>query len=530
LCAELGQVEYIFSDKTGTLTQNKMEFKMCSIGNGMSNKIYGKLETKHFQDPEVFSMIEKMKNKSVKLSDHEDLVRHFFFGMAINHTVVAEKDEKMPFGVAYQAESPDEGALVDSAAMIGWRFLRRSARTITVRLPSGEERDFVILALNKFNSTRKRSSTVVKDTVSNKIYLYCKGADNKMIERASVAASKLKRLDKDLSVFSKKGLRTLVFGMREISKSEFDTWITEYDKANTATSKKKEKRMAAAEKIEKKMILLGASAIEDKLQDNVPDTIADIRKAGVKIWVLTGDKMETAINIGYSCKLLVHENMKVLKMKVEENDSDEIVKKRKMLETADKKSFNFIKAELDELVGAQREERRADVARALHEMLSHISAREGVSLSSDSSNDDDDDDDKEAKVESKDSERIKLPPIADMDTLGSDSESEDDIFSSDDVAAVTNDFSGLKTYDAQVESLALVITGSTIEIIMADPMMTRALLRVGMACAVVVACRVSPAQKALMVKMVCGSLCVSLSLSLLHTQTRRYGKEFNPLQ
>ena len=491
---------------------------MCSIGDGMSNKIYGKLEAKHFRDPEVFKMIEKMKDKSAKLSDHEDLVRHFFFGMAINHTVVAEKDEKMPFGVAYQAESPDEGALVDSAAMIGWRFLRRSARTITVRLPSGEERDFVILALNKFNSTRKRSSTVVKDMASNKIYLYCKGADNKMVERASVAASKLKRLDKDLSVFSKKGLRTLVFGMREISKSEFDTWITEYDKANTATSKKKEKRMAAAEKIEKKMILLGASAIEDKLQDNVPDTIADIRKAGVKIWVLTGDKMETAINIGYSCKLLVHENMKVLKMKVEENDSDEIVKKRRMLETADKKSFNLIKAELDELVGAQREERRADVARALHEMLSHISAKEGVSLSSDSKLDDDDE---EAKIESNDSERIKLPPIADMATLGSDSESEDDIFSNGDVPAVTNDFSGLKTYNAQVESLALVITGSTIEIIMADPMMTRALLRVGMACAVVVACRVSPAQKALMVKMVCGSLCVSLclSLSLTHTNT-----------
>ncbi len=228
LCAELGQVEYIFSDKTGTLTQNKMEFKMCCVGNGMSNKIYGKLEAKHFHDKQIFKIIEKMKDKNAKLSDQEELVKQFFFGMAINHTVVAETDERMPFGVAYQAESPDEGALVDSAAILGWRFMSRSARTITIRLPCGEDRDYLVLALNKFNSTRKRSSTVVKDMVTGKIFLYCKGADNKMIERSDRAASKLKRLDKDLSFFSKKGLRTLVFGMREISKSEFDQWIKEY--------------------------------------------------------------------------------------------------------------------------------------------------------------------------------------------------------------------------------------------------------------------------------------------------------------
>merc|ERR1740133_624551 len=80
--------------------------------------------------------------------------------------------------------------------------------------------------------------------------------------------------------------------------------------------------MDVAELIEKDMVLVGASAIEDKLQDEVPQTIADIRAAGIKIWVLTGDKMETAINIGYSCKLLVHDGMRVLKMKADENEDD----------------------------------------------------------------------------------------------------------------------------------------------------------------------------------------------------------------
>lgn len=56
--------------------------------------------------------------------------------------------------------------------------------------------------------------------------------------------------------------------------------------------------------LEKELEIIGATAIEDKLQANVGSTIDAIKKAGIKVWVLTGDKIETAINIGYSCKLL----------------------------------------------------------------------------------------------------------------------------------------------------------------------------------------------------------------------------------
>lgn len=95
--------------------------------------------------------------------------------------------------------------------------------------------------------------------------------------------------------------------MREISNEEYTTWSVIYDKAATTLVNRADELDRAAELIEKDMLLLGATAIEDKLQDGVPDTIHTLQEANIKVWVLTGDRQETAINIGYSCKLLMEE-------------------------------------------------------------------------------------------------------------------------------------------------------------------------------------------------------------------------------
>lgn len=80
-----------------------------------------------------------------------------------------------------------------------------------------------------------------------------------------------------------------------LSESDYETWEQRYHDATVALDDREEKIEQVSAEIERDMHLLGATAIEDKLQDGVPETIADLKRAGIKIWVLTGDKLETAI-------------------------------------------------------------------------------------------------------------------------------------------------------------------------------------------------------------------------------------------
>jgi phospholipid-translocating ATPase len=141
----------------------------------------------------------------------------------------------------------------------------------------------------------------------NDIVLYCKGADNVISERLDKDGQDSDIVEKtfhDVNAFSENGLRTLLLSYRVLNKEEYENWKKEIDEASTASEKRAEKIADAQEKIEVNLKLLGATGIEDKLQEGVPQCIEDLRKAGIKIWVLTGDKLETAINIGYASNLL----------------------------------------------------------------------------------------------------------------------------------------------------------------------------------------------------------------------------------
>ena len=158
--------------------------------------------------------------------------------------------------------------------------------------------------------------------------LMCKGADNVMLARVkpvavnpahAVSSSPGREEDADghgvlrshLRLFANEGLRTLVLAQREISQEEYDDWRPRFEEASNALSGRNEALAAVAEQIESSLTMVGATAIEDKLQDGVPAAIASLARGGIKIWVLTGDKEETAINIGYACNLL-RENMKLI--------------------------------------------------------------------------------------------------------------------------------------------------------------------------------------------------------------------------
>ena len=237
------------------------------------------------------------------------------------NTVVVETK---PGGFKYQAESPDEGALVEGGAVAGYTLCARTEHIICGTTPTlgGKRRTWQILATNDFDNDRKRMSIFLREqddsdnvpqcsggdidtkyrslegakALRGRVILLCKGADNAMLSRAAPSNNGLDALRRILDAFASEGLRTLVFGVRVFTEDEYLQWhSSHYSPAVSAMHNRDVLLRRAASEAEQHLTIIGASAIEDKLQDGVPETIATLSDAGIKLWVLTGDKRETAI-------------------------------------------------------------------------------------------------------------------------------------------------------------------------------------------------------------------------------------------
>lgn len=396
----------------------------------------------------------------------------FFTCMAVCHTVVPEVNEDDPSGPAiYQAESPDEAALTKAARDAGFEFISRAADSIVMARRNGAKRadyKFLIHGVHEFNSTRKRMS-VVCQAPDGRYFIMVKGADNVIFDRA-VGEPHRRELDTHLTRFASDGLRTLVLAQREMTAAEFSEWKEEHMTAAMALANREDLLAAVAERFERNLHVLGATAIEDRLQDGVPGTIRDLARAGIKTWVLTGDKVETAINIGFSCRLL---DSAMELIKVAEEEERLVVAKLALLE----RRFHPLVNNPDGVL--KRVLRTSSTAAKGQRALANVVVTG---------------DDEHALASG---EHGGVPAPAPAPTGGAS-------------RAAGAAGGGMASHSEPSRqsglrldtNMALIITGPALNFIMGHADRERALLTVARCCRAVIACRVSPQQKANIVKMV----------------------------
>ena len=227
--------------------------------------------------------------------------------LALCHTVVIDKKKG-----TFNSSSPDEIALLEGARDQGYVFMgKKEDNNMVIKCPTGQEKRYKLLNVLEFNSTRKRMSIVVRDLQTQELVLLSKGADSIMLELMDKSNQKnkntLSRTQAYVDMYAIEGLRTLILAKRVLDEQTYSKWNLEYEEAANSVIDRDIKLDIVNAKLEHELEVVGSTAIEDRLQEEVPETIIALKQIGVKVWVLTGDKVETAINIGYSAGLLNNE-------------------------------------------------------------------------------------------------------------------------------------------------------------------------------------------------------------------------------
>lgn len=280
---DLGRIQYFLTDKTGTLTKNIMVMRKVFI-NGL-----GLIFEQDFK-----KQVNKYKDKR---NEH---VRLFTSCMMVCHSVspsITEQGKRV-----LESSSPDEISFVEMMERDGLYLIDKTDKQVQYTDEYGVKQTYTILLTFPFTSERKRMGVICYREGDEKLTYFLKGAD-------SIMQLKIKRKDEDTMMshveeLSSEGLRTLALAATTIDREAYIRWRHDYDAASASLKRRNERVEACLQLLEQDMDFVGITAVEDLLQDNVKQSIVYLRDADIKVWMLTGDKMETAKCISLSTGLL----------------------------------------------------------------------------------------------------------------------------------------------------------------------------------------------------------------------------------
>ncbi|XP_033991199.1 probable phospholipid-transporting ATPase VD isoform X1 [Trematomus bernacchii] len=278
------------------------------------SSLEGTLETSSLRPkPDISSRVMEGAGREVKddvIDSKTDGARQDAEDLTLEEDCKSEADEEL----LYEAESPDEAALVHAAQAYCCTLRGRSAESLTVDLPGIGSLSVPLLHILPFDSDRKKMSVVVRHPLTGQVVVYTKGADSAIMDlteapKGADEAQEIYRHIREqtqnhLDSYAREGLRTLCIAKKVLEEEEYQVWLKGQLRAESSIESREELLMESALRLETSLTLLGSTGIVDRLQEEVPETIEALQRAGIKVWILTGDKRETAVNIAYACKLL----------------------------------------------------------------------------------------------------------------------------------------------------------------------------------------------------------------------------------
>jgi len=311
---DLGRIEYLLSDKTGTLTQNEMQLKKIHVGTvsyagEAMEEVTGYVNQVFAQNTEQKQLLASTPVRSRR--EIGTRVRDLIVALAVCHNVTPSTEEiDGEQIVSYQASSPDEIAIVEFTEAVGLRLQRRTREEIVLQSTQTDKTALTarILDIFPFTSDSKRMGIIVKVSstfpdlpLNDELVFFQKGADTVM--STIVAANDW--LNEETANMAREGLRTLVVGRKKLSQAQYDAFASAYQKASLSL-RDRDTQMSSivASHLEHNLDLLGVTGVEDRLQRDVKPSLELLRNAGVKIWMLTGDKVETARCVAVSARLV----------------------------------------------------------------------------------------------------------------------------------------------------------------------------------------------------------------------------------